>query len=449
MNTTKDDTSPRAELLPSRNMKGTDSPDRVEATGASTAANRSAVEACGFVGSSSDQSYAVMKEDSVVASKSSAKPAARTSSTVETPTDQDVLFGRGRPYQSHPGNVNLHRLVALHKDRYERSRRFDKLAIADQIVYEIKSGGGKTPGRFLRRVEGKDYWEEAPDDVSREKVAHALRGQIKQSRENRKHISNAVGESACINLGNDVEANVAAAAASLSSPCSLGSNTRNPTAQIPSTPISDHLSSLLQQQRNVDVLRHAFSTGSDGRLPPNQLTAAYAAQQQQLQQLQHISNLGALQQGLGAIPQPTMSADTLARILAARQQERNLQEQLLLLQSTQQSNDAHSLASFLVASNSNDLQNLIFRDQSTLDHSLALLQNQINSRNTAMSLSSLLQPSSGGGFDLGRSITAARALESEQIQRAIEMLIRGQQASPRQNETKEGRESSSSREGWS
>ncbi|KAG7350478.1 hypothetical protein IV203_009838 [Nitzschia inconspicua] len=417
-------------------MKGTDSPDRVEATGASTAAKRSAVEACGSAGSSSDQSDALMKEGSVVESKSSTKPAARTSSTVETPTDQDVLFGRGRPYQSHPGNVNLHRLVALHKDRYERSRRFDKLAIADQIVYEIKFGGGKSPGRFLRRVEGKDYWEEAPDDVSREKVAHALRGQIKQSRENRKRISNLVGESACINLGNDAEANVAATATSLSSPYSLGSNNRNPTAQIPSTPVSDHLSSLLQQQRNVDVLRHALSS-SDGRLPTNQLTAAYAAQQQQLQQLQHISNLGALQQGLVAIPQPTMSADTLARILAARQQERNLQEQLLLLQSTQQSNDAHSLASYLVASNSNDLQNLIFRDQSTLDHSLALLQNQINSRNTAMSLSSLLQPSSSGGFDLGRSVTAARALESEQIQRAIERLIRGQQASLRQNETKE------------
>jgi hypothetical protein len=102
---------------------------------------------------------------------------------IKNPQDTDVLFGRGRPYQSHPGNLNLHRLVAIHKSIYERSRRFDKLAIADQIVFEINSGRGATaPGRFLRRVERGDYWEEAPHEICREKVAHALRGHIKQAK---------------------------------------------------------------------------------------------------------------------------------------------------------------------------------------------------------------------------------------------------------------------------
>jgi hypothetical protein len=105
-------------------------------------------------------------------------------SVIETPQPSDVLFGRGRPYQAHSGNVRLHRIVDRHKDRYSQSRRFDKLAIVDQIVYEVKSkGDGGGAGRFLKRSENGEFWEEVTDDVAREKVAHALRGKIKQARE--------------------------------------------------------------------------------------------------------------------------------------------------------------------------------------------------------------------------------------------------------------------------
>jgi hypothetical protein len=99
---------------------------------------------------------------------------------ITMPADFDVVFGRGKPFQSHPGNQRLHQIVTLHKDQYQAARRYDKLAIAQQVVDSIKSGG-KTPGRFLRRVEGEDGWEIVPDDVAREKVAHALRGKFKLS----------------------------------------------------------------------------------------------------------------------------------------------------------------------------------------------------------------------------------------------------------------------------
>jgi hypothetical protein len=99
------------------------------------------------------------------------------SSIILKPSTSDVLFGRGKPFQSHPGNLHLHEIVNQTKERYLKSRRLDKLAIAKEIVQEIKSGGKEgTPGRFLKRAEGDICcWTEVSDDVAREKVSHALR----------------------------------------------------------------------------------------------------------------------------------------------------------------------------------------------------------------------------------------------------------------------------------
>jgi hypothetical protein len=99
-----------------------------------------------------------------------------TMTRITNPSSRDVLFGRGKPFQSHPGNVYLHKIVNMHKDRYLKSRRYDKLAIAEEIVSEIKEGSNGTPGRFLKRAEGEDHWVEVSSEVAREKVSHALRG---------------------------------------------------------------------------------------------------------------------------------------------------------------------------------------------------------------------------------------------------------------------------------
>jgi hypothetical protein len=72
--------------------------------------------------------------------------------------------------------MRLHTIVNLHKERYLSSRRYDKLAIADDIVRDIKSGRRGEPGRFMKRANGEEYWIEVGDDVAREKVSHALRG---------------------------------------------------------------------------------------------------------------------------------------------------------------------------------------------------------------------------------------------------------------------------------
>lgn len=98
-----------------------------------------------------------------------------STSRILRPAHMDVLFGRGKPYQSHPGNNRLHEVVELCKDRYSQARRHVKTEIAQEIVDYIKVGC-TVPGRFLKRVEGDGTWAEVSDDVARDKVSHALRG---------------------------------------------------------------------------------------------------------------------------------------------------------------------------------------------------------------------------------------------------------------------------------
>lgn len=110
--------------------------------------------------------------------KSSAPKGKKMASSVDAkvvrPTQYDVLFGRGKPYQGHAGNIRLHKIVDFYKPRYVQARRHVKTEIAEEIVQFIKSG--TKAGRFLKRIDGEEGWEEVSDTVARDKVSHALRG---------------------------------------------------------------------------------------------------------------------------------------------------------------------------------------------------------------------------------------------------------------------------------
>jgi hypothetical protein len=80
-----------------------------------------------------------------------------------------------QPYQDHPGNLRLHRIVNVYKENYFNARRHEKTAIAEEVVKRIKTNG-KDIGRFLKRVEFQGRWEEVLHSVARAKVSNALRG---------------------------------------------------------------------------------------------------------------------------------------------------------------------------------------------------------------------------------------------------------------------------------
>ena len=96
-----------------------------------------------------------------------------------------VLFGRGKPYQGHSGNIRLHKVVDLYKARYSQARRHEKTEIAEEIVQFIKSstGDSKQQGRFLKKVDNEEAWVEVSDSVARDKVSHAPRGKPRKEAE--------------------------------------------------------------------------------------------------------------------------------------------------------------------------------------------------------------------------------------------------------------------------
>ena len=85
------------------------------------------------------------------------------------PTGRDVLFGRGRPYQEHPGNVRFSLVIESLKPRYESLKRAEKTRLAEDLVKKMKARGM----RFLRQSNG--YWEDADDSAAREKVSQGFR----------------------------------------------------------------------------------------------------------------------------------------------------------------------------------------------------------------------------------------------------------------------------------
>ena len=97
-----------------------------------------------------------------------------TSCNVFLPTSKDVLFGRGKPFQQHPGNIRLSLTLDSMRERYNGASRHEKTVLAMDIVKTFQTNGT----RFLRRVSNDVdgiLWEEVNDSEAREKVSQLFR----------------------------------------------------------------------------------------------------------------------------------------------------------------------------------------------------------------------------------------------------------------------------------
>ena len=97
---------------------------------------------------------------------------------IENPTEEDVLLGRGRPFQLFPGNLRLARIIDTLLSRYQAMEVGEKRIIADEVMRRISDTGG----RFLKRADDGETWVEVIDSVSREKTSQGFRTQIKRKR---------------------------------------------------------------------------------------------------------------------------------------------------------------------------------------------------------------------------------------------------------------------------
>lgn len=89
------------------------------------------------------------------------------------PTEVDVLFGRGKRSQNHPGNIKADQLVDLYRSQYEKAAKSDKTAIAQRIVEMISAYSG----RFLKLEKNK--WVEVDSQTARNKISHLFRNKRK------------------------------------------------------------------------------------------------------------------------------------------------------------------------------------------------------------------------------------------------------------------------------
>lgn len=92
------------------------------------------------------------------------------------PHTHDVLFGRDKVAQQHPGNARYMSLVESTQDRYDAApTKASRTMIASEIVVAIKSRGGL----FLKH-DGIG-WIEASDVTAKEKVTNAFRSRRRKS----------------------------------------------------------------------------------------------------------------------------------------------------------------------------------------------------------------------------------------------------------------------------
>lgn len=82
------------------------------------------------------------------------------------PQLNDVLLGRGRPYQEYFGNRKMTMMIQEKKEEYASSGKSRKTELSNIILQGVKQESG---GRFLKKTDDGMFWAIVTDDVAREK----------------------------------------------------------------------------------------------------------------------------------------------------------------------------------------------------------------------------------------------------------------------------------------
>lgn len=98
---------------------------------------------------------------------------------VKTLNKHDVIFGRGRGYQNHPGNLRMRTIIDKYKHHYHDLKRQGKRDMVEQVYKEIVEGGA----RFLKKLDDEDEWVKVDVPIALQKVSHTLRCRKKSAEE--------------------------------------------------------------------------------------------------------------------------------------------------------------------------------------------------------------------------------------------------------------------------
>lgn len=101
----------------------------------------------------------------------------RELSNIETPSQNDVLCGRGKRVHIHEGNIRFRRKVCKHKLEFlmnpVASNTSNRGRIAAQVVLEVRDC--TPPARFLELNKNSGLWNDIGDVRARKKASQSLR----------------------------------------------------------------------------------------------------------------------------------------------------------------------------------------------------------------------------------------------------------------------------------
>lgn len=90
---------------------------------------------------------------------------------VDNVRQHDIIFGRGKGYQNHPGNQRMREIIDKYKIQYHSMRKLEKRRLVERVYKEITEDGAK----FLKNVDGENAWVVVDAQVAMQKVSHTLR----------------------------------------------------------------------------------------------------------------------------------------------------------------------------------------------------------------------------------------------------------------------------------
>ena len=83
----------------------------------------------------------------------------------------DILFGRGKGFQNHPGNQRMREIIDKYKRQYHSLKRSEKRKMVENVYKEITANGA----RFLKKVSDENAFVKVDEPVALQKVSHTLR----------------------------------------------------------------------------------------------------------------------------------------------------------------------------------------------------------------------------------------------------------------------------------
>mmetsp|Transcript_21558 Transcript_21558/g.51072 ORF Transcript_21558/g.51072 Transcript_21558/m.51072 type:complete len:266 (+) Transcript_21558:289-1086(+) len=123
---------------------------------------------------STSTSKSKSKSTLTLTSKSKSTSHPDTNAKILSPTDRDVLCGRGKGIRFHPGNVLFNKLLKQHYPDYGMTPKGSKLEIVKKIMATIQEGQAGGTGRFLEQDNG-GFYREIGEERAINKTAQAFR----------------------------------------------------------------------------------------------------------------------------------------------------------------------------------------------------------------------------------------------------------------------------------